>query len=290
MTELDSQWQPIDVWWNRYVEEQEDGLIELQNIIDELNSRWAASECLFDRDPLVEDWTETSPRAGPLRTNQEENWSQWLAHLVRSSGGDFSRELFGTQFGLGPERVRCERAYHDDELHDRRVDILAEFVDRGVSIEVKIGDEHYRKTPQTAYLTECHHRRNLDWTHTLLLPESKQASLQATFGARMDADGVRPRITATGPREVDVTVVYWQEVSRALRRTLLDDFEGSAHWEASAYLFVTLIEEKILRFYAYPSVKTYLASSLGISDISRIQSIDPEDQITYLTTVLEEAP
>lgn len=285
---INPQWRDIEHWWDSYIREQEKGLIELQEIITELNRRWAMSECVFDQDPLIEDWTESSPQTGPLRTNQEENWSQWLAHLIRSSSSDFNQELFGDRFDTTPDYVRCERAFSDEELNDRRVDIIAEFADHGISIEVKNGDEHYLKTPQTAFLTEKHYRRNLDWTHFLLLPESKHEALTSAFGFRVkEADGERLTIAADGDEELDVAILYWEEVSRALRRTLFSGTE-SAHWMASAYVFTTLIEQQISRFYAVPSLDDYRDSSLGISDIERLQSIDPDDQIEYLETVLEQ--
>ncbi|SIR88463.1 hypothetical protein SAMN05421858_4326 [Haladaptatus litoreus] len=289
MPDLDARWDNIDSWWDCYVREQESGLIELRERLDSLNKEWEQSTCAYDDDPLVGDWTETNPQDGPLRTNQEENWSQWLAHLLRDSMGDYCAELLGPLFDTSPTYVRRERAYHDEELHDRRVDILAEFGQLGMTIEVKIGDEHYEKTPQTAYLTEKHHQRDLDWTHYLLLPRSKENALQGAFGERLkDSDEHRPRITATAAQERDITVIYWSEVAQALRRTLLADVEPSTHWAGSAYLFITLIEEQILRFYALPSLEAYRASSFGISDIERFQSIDPDDQLAYLDNLLEE--
>jgi len=289
MTEINAGWNVIDPWWNEYVQEQESDLIKLWELLQRLNQTWEQSESDFEEDPLVGDWTETSPQAGPLRTNQEENWSQWLAHLIRGSSGEYTAEMFGTQFDISPTHVRCERAFHDEELHDRRVDILAEFAGRGLTIEVKIGDENYEKTPQTAYLTEKHYRRGLDWTHYLLLPQSKLDVLQGTFGDRLKhAESHRPTITASGPKRRDITVLSWSEVSRALRRTLFSGVESGAHWTASAYLFTTLIEEQILQFYPLPSLKKYQHTTLGFSDVERLQAIDPEDQITYLTTALEE--
>jgi hypothetical protein len=95
-------------------------------------------------------------------------------------------------------------------------------------------------------------------------------------------------ISADEPEERDITVIYWSDVAQALRRTLLNEVESSIHWSASAYLFTTLVEEQILQFYAFPSLEKYQDTSLGISDIERLQSISPEDQIMYLTTVLEE--
>lgn len=243
--------------------------------------------CLFNRDPLVEDWSETNPSAGPLRS-QEENWSQWLAHLLRSSSGEFTRELFGESFDCTPTSVRRELVYRDEELHDRRVDILVEWANRGVSIEVKIDDEEYAKTPQTAYLTEKHHSRNIEWTHLILLPERKHTALSDTFGARIEDQGEnRPTIASNGAEELDVTVVYWHEVSQALRRVLLDNTESSPHWMASGYLFITLIEQKIERFYTNPAVLAYLDAPVSVSDLDRLQTIDPREQIEYLTGTLE---
>jgi len=289
MAQIEAEWDDADSWWDDYVQSQESGLIELRELLKELNQMWERSGNQFDKDPLVVDWTETSPQAGPLRTNQEENWSQWFAHLIRDSSGGYTAELFDSRFDRSPTHVRCERAFHDDELHDRRVDILAEFADQGMTVEVKTGDEHYEKTPQTAYLTEKHHQRELDWTHYLLVQQDKQTALQSVFSGQIsNPENNRPVISASGPEECDIIVVYWSDVAQALRRTLLAGVESSTHWRASAYLFTTLIEEQILQFYALPSLENYQATSLGISDIERLQSIAPEDQITYLATVLEE--
>lgn len=283
MANISPQWNDVERWWDKYIQNQERGLIELRELVEELNQRWKRSSASFDEDPLVADWTESSPQAGPLRTNQEENWSQWLAHLIRDSSGEYTTELFDSPRYTEPEHVRCEKAYLDEELHDRRVDILAEFESQGVTIEVKIGDENYKKTPQTAYLTEKHHQKDLDWTHYLLLPQSKQKALQAVFDAQMSTfEGQRPIINANRAEACDVTVLYWSEVSQALRRTLLSGTEPSNHWNASAYLFTTLIEEQIQRFYPSPSLEEYRHESLGVSEIERLQSIDPDDQVEYL--------
>lgn len=288
MTGLEAQWETIEPWWDSYVREQESGLIELRDQLGALNSEWEQSTNPYDEDPLTCDWTESSPQDGPLRTNQEENWSQWLAHLLRDSTGGYCAEMLDSRFDTSPTRVRCERAYRDEELHDRRVDILAEFGKLGVTIEVKIGDEHYEKTPQTAFLTEKHHQRDLDWTHYLLLPRSKADALHDTFGDRLNQCEAKPTIAAKGPVERKITVIYWSDVAQTLRRTLLTGGERGTHWCASAYLFITLIEEQILHFYALPSLEEYRATSLGISDVERLQSIDPDDQIAYLDDLMKE--
>lgn len=288
MTDLEAQWETIDPWWDSYVREHESGLIKLHDQLDTLNREWAQSAIPYDEDPLMCDWTESNPQDGPLRTNQEENWSQWLAHLVRDSTGGYCAEMLASRFDTIPTRVRCERAYHDEELHDRRVDLLAEFGELGVTIEVKIGDEHYKKTPQTAFLTEKHHQRDLDWAHYLLLPRSKSDALQATFGDRLSKSDEKTTIAAAEPGEQEIMIIYWSDVAQSLRRTLFADAEPGTHWSASAYLFITLIEEQILRFYALPSLMEYRTSSLGVSDVEQLQSIDPDNQIAYFDDLLEE--
>lgn len=287
MTALELQWQDIDPWWDRYVRGQEADLLELREVITDLNAEWAASDCIFDRDPLCEAWEQDDLKSGPLRPNQEENWSHWLAHLIRSSAGEFNRELFGQQFNQAPESVRRERSLRDEEEHDRRVDIIVEFADRAVSIEVKKGDEHYGKTPQTAALTEKHHRRNLEWTHLLLLPKSKIEALQSAFGDSLAESGAnRPTITPDKTNQNSISVVYWRDVSRALRRTLINANEPATHWEASAFLFIILIEQKICQFHSPLRVSEY--ESPGISGLEVIQSIDFREQVDYLATTLGE--
>jgi hypothetical protein len=290
MTELDTPWATVDWWWERYVEAQEADLTELHQLFDALAQTWDESDCPFNTDPLSADWTATSPQTGPLRVNQEENWSQWLAHLIRDSTGEWLSTLFGPRFDLSPSDVQCERPFHDEELHDRRVDILAEFPNYGLTIEVKIGDEDYEKTPQTAYLTEKHHPDTSTWTHYLLLPPVKRGALQDTFENRMtDREEHRPTIATESTHERDIRVLYWDEVAYTLRTTLLDASEPSIHWTASAYLFTTLIEEQILQFYPIPDVTERHNANLGVPDIERLQSTTPNDQIKYLDAVLSES-
>lgn len=287
MIVIDPQWETVDSWWRRFVQQQEADLYSLRDRFDALDDRWARSECLFDQDPSAEDWTETSPQAGPLR-GQEENWSQWLAHLCRSSTA-LIRELFGSADDILPTSVRCERAYHDEELHDRRVDIEIRWSTRAISIEVKVNDEGYRKTPQTAYLTELNNDL-FEWQHYLLLPRAKLAALKDELGSRLQESAEeRSKIHPDGSEELSIIVIHWDEVSHALRRVLLNGAGPTQHWTASAYLLTTLIEQQILRHYAAPALDGYLEAAIGVSDIDRLQSIDPEAQIEYLDAVVEAA-
>jgi hypothetical protein len=48
-----------------------------------------------------------------------------------------------------------------------------------------------------------------------------------------------------------------------------------------------LIEQKIERFYTNPAVLAYLDAPVSVSDLDRLQTIDPREQIEYLTGTLE---
>ena len=117
-----------------------------------------------------------APERRPLRTNQEENWSQWLAHLLNSAPEHFYSTLLVEPPASVPRRVRCEVGYGSDSEHDRRADIVLEFPIQGVSIEVKIDDEGYSKTAETAALIE-NRAPSLEWSHYLLLPRYKRERL-----------------------------------------------------------------------------------------------------------------
>jgi hypothetical protein len=276
-------WSEIDPWWSEYSDSQREYLRELSDVVDSLNEAWKSSDCKFDRDPLTADWRRTTASAGPLRVNQEENWSQWLAHLLRSSSGEFIDRLIGNGFDDSPNEVRREIVFRDSTSKDRRIDILTEYVGRGVSIEVKIDDESYRKTLHTARLIEKQDYR--EWLHVLLLPRYKEQSLRATFGDEiLDREDENTTITSSGSE--DILVLYWEDVGLALRRTLLNDEEEDPHWEASAYLLVTLIEQRLRSFEPIERKEGDESSAVRSPDIWTLKSVDIADQISYLKRML----
>ncbi|WP_254863086.1 hypothetical protein [Halovivax gelatinilyticus] len=287
MASVKDSWDTVEDWWDQYVTFQSRELIELGRTLDEMDRSWEVSDSRFDSDPLETDWSPSVKQAGPLRRGQEENWSRWLAQLIRDSSGGFTEVLFGDGFGSIPDFVHCERAFHDDILHDRRIDLLGEFGDRGITIEVKIEDEHYGKTLQAAYLTEKQYDRNLQWSHFLLLPRHKFDAVVDTFGSRFQMDDGCLSIEASGSEERPVTVLSWLDVSRALRISLLETRERDPHWSASAYLYTTLIEQQIARFYPAEFVREIQTDSATVTALSRLHSIDPEQQLQHLNGVLE---
>jgi hypothetical protein len=241
---LTESWPDIEPWWEGHATETKTTYRRLQRTVATLTDRWATSDSRFDTDPLTEPWNRSAGGSGPFRLTHEEDWSQLLAYLCRNSAGPFLEGLFGGTFATTPTRVRREVPFHAPDAHNRRIDILVEYPTQGIAIEVKIEDEHFGKTPPTAALIERHNKR--DWTHVLLLPERKLPALQATFGPTLDTESAPPIIDTEG--NPNVTVHYWHEIARALRRVLLDDAEPSAHWASAAYLCITLIEQKLLGF------------------------------------------
>lgn len=276
----DKQWQTLDSWWQRYDTLRTEAAQALQAELQHSDDRWQRSNSRFDVNPLSTDWRTHQRTRGPLRPNQEENWSQWLAHLLRGADGLLLGELFGGQYSQLPRRVERE-AHLPGEESDRYADILVFFGGQGISIEVKKGDEHYEKTTHTATLTEDTHAH--DWTHILLLPKYKYPALRGSVKESLsEPDTGRPRIHSDQSGDIDV--VFWREVSGAIRSVLLGDVTLPPHWEASAYLFCTLIEQKLLDYNPAPVVSDFVAADgVGTSaGVLRVATGGPKEQISYL--------
>lgn len=280
-------WEEIDSFWASYVEDHQSELAELWRLLGAVSDVWEDGASLFDDDPLTVDWRSRSSSEGPLRRAvDEEDWSHWLAHLLRQSTGAFPAALLGTP-EQPPERVRREVVFHG-ERSNRRVDILVEYAGTAVSIEVKTGDEQYGKTPHTAGLVERHDDR--DWSHELLIQRSKHSQLQYTFGDEL-AQPIDERPVIRAGDSPEVTVRFWQDVSRVLRRLLSEGREPDSHWQASAYLFVTLIEQRLLGFYPVSDLRTGEAGTgdrIAGTDLHQLTAVDPTAQIKYLRRVLTE--
>lgn len=276
-------WEPVEEWWERYVEAQRADIDALHSLLKSFEERWKASPTIFDRDPLSIDWSPRVRQAGPMRF-VEKNWSRWLAALLRDSDGPFLEALFGPPFATGSMMVRCERTYRDEELHDRRVDIVVKDGSVAASVEVKIGDDAYEKTLEAAYLAETNDPTRT-WTHTLLLPAYKEDALLDAFEGRVRETDSRYILEPAKTTERPVEVYFWDEVSAALRAVLLEDHESSDHWRSGAFLLTALIEQRIVGCYPIPAVERVLTDRVALSDVIRLQAIDPEDQLEYLRRV-----
>lgn len=181
-------------------------------------------------DPSRTDWRKFRP----LRLSREEDWSDWLCHLLETSTtGTFARELFGgrlrelvTDFA-GPTAER--EAWTD--LHDRRGDLLIYWRDGAVShVEVKIGDHNFEKTFETSNGLRRARGSPAVWVDHILILE-----------AALDAWQERERFSEEDHR---FDVLLWRDVARALRRGLLAS-EKTA-WRAWGWTFTGAIEQRLL--------------------------------------------
>ncbi len=275
-------WKELDSWWNVYNEVSSKNAKELKTVLEQSNDIWAASNARFDADPLTTNWTAHSNTRGPLRPNQEENWSQWLAHLLRGSDGKvLLNELFEDSYDNAPESVEREVYLPGSDAPDRYADILVFDDTRSTSIEVKKGDEHYEKTTHTAGLIEEQFAH--DWTHILLIPEHKRPALQSAFEDTIEtATGSRSQIHSKHSKPV--SVLFWHEISKAIRCILLSERTVLPHWEASAYLFCTLVEQKLLEFNPQQEIIS-IATAADVVHASQALTIatgSVEKQLNYL--------
>lgn len=187
-------------------------------------------------DPLSVDWA----RFRPLRLGREEDWSDWLAHLLESSTtGAFARYLLQpatTERGSVTSWIGRAQREQPTSGH-RRTDIRFEPLGCSFHIEVKIGDKGFEKTFETAEQLEVDVQKT--WVHLILLPE---ADLDAWFECARSAR-----------RRVGVGVLTWRNVARALRQAFALQDE-SLPWRVWAWSFCGAVEQILLRHPLVPHI------------------------------------
>jgi hypothetical protein len=188
---------------------------------------------LGEAEPLRQNWRSFRP----LALGREEAWSDWLAYLIETGEPQFVREVFGLVDDPARER-RVERETHlpDSRRPEDcayRSDILVEWDDQGVHLEVKVGDRCLDKTWGEARVLE-EHRPERTWRHyMLLLPTQLRA-----FGDRAR----HPRLT-NAPKVEPIT---WKDVSRALRAELKRR-TSTTSWLGLAHAFLGALDQVLLR-------------------------------------------
>ena len=273
-------WFELDLWWETYLTVRNEDIVKLLIELDAADEVWAASSSRFNVDPLSVDWRTTDGSTSPIRFSREEDWSHGLAHFLRSEDGELVTELFeeGSIDQISSVNTEVHLPGGDDTT--RYEDILVTGTNGGISIEVKIGDTNLQKTLDTAALVERHY--NGGWTHVLLVPEYQLPELRATFGNDLSEDTSDVPVIKTD-RSADIQVWYWREISTTLRK-LLWSGELSPHWEASAYVFCTLIEQRILGLVPRPVVErmSKAADVVHSNESLSVRIGDIESEIKYL--------
>jgi hypothetical protein len=277
---LRDDWNALDSWWRTYTETGDETAVKLAALLDRASAEWGHSDAPFDADPLAADLTRERFLRGPLQPSVELEWSRWLAQVLRPAGA-LVAELFDTPSTQPPSEVIREDRLAKPSGGFRRPDILVCHPDRSVSIEVKLDDENFGKTAETAALIERHYDDH-EWTHVLLLPKEQRQRLTSIVDPPL-VDGTIGRFQLVWEESGPVEVLYWRDVSAAIRSVLRRGADADPHWAANAYLLCAVIEQQLIGFQPQ-SVVERMADPAGIVDrIHPIRVADAlEEQLSYL--------
>ena len=198
----------------------------------------------LDGDPCETDWRAFRP----LSEAREEDWSDWLHHFISTSTtGVFASELFrGTK--LRPDDCQSPTVHREYKVmsdgSSRRADLVLIWNgDHASSLEVKVGDQGFSKTRQTAAGVAKRHGESLRaWTHYILLPLE-------------DASTWHDEYAVGEPR---IEVLTWEDVAVALRIALRSSGERTT-WRVWAHGFCGLIEQQLLGIPPRTSTTTNLS-------------------------------
>jgi hypothetical protein len=218
-------WAGVGLWQEIF----EAGLKVSRDDLAECRREWDAALCDLNLgDPSAVD--RTSFRV--LRLEREEDWSDWLAHLIEDSkAGSFSARFFGGD----PKDSFMIKQVHREVSHEGcRADIIVEWRDASYThVEVKVGDPNLGKTLETAMsIQQRFHGQRRRGDFILLLPEQLD-----------DWDQVCRHTPGLGKR---VSARTWIDAARALRLALRESEESPA-WRVWAHTFCGAIEQKLLR-------------------------------------------
>lgn len=281
---LPGYWTEFDSWWNLYTDIGRETARKVAELIKRSNKVWANSEGPFDEDPLSSNIDPIGIQRGPLHPHVEEDWSQWLAQLL-STSEELVSALLGVEGTEVPKRVIREAHLPKTGGNFRRADILVILPNEAVSIEVKLSDEGFGKTEETARLVERHYG-HLDWTHVLLLPMRQRDSLDDKIEPDLKEVDGQLQIDWDNPGPIDV--VYWRDVTSVVRSLLLNGDVVDSLWAANAYLFCAVVEQRVMKFQSLSAIDRSLSTESVPNAIQPIVIADTlEQQLSYLQSVLE---
>ena len=172
----------------------------------------------------------------PLRLSREEDWADWLMHLIEhSETGILAHTLIGS-FGENPQfYFQPKKTYREltDKSKKYRADMIMQWLDSSYThIEVKIGDGHLKKTYPTSEVFRKQFGINESkWKNYILLLDEQQQDWE--------------NVVAHTDYNVDILPITWTKVAVALRKSLMST--ESIVWKSWAYSYVGVIEEILLR-------------------------------------------
>jgi len=201
-----------------------------------LCQRWEERTSHLGTTPSDRDWTQFRQ----LRLGREEDWSDWLAFLLEGAPPGILKEMLGVEGSCGDV---CREVQADEY----RADLVLEFPNTRVSVEIKLQDPDLSKTPDCCARLEKTYPG--PWKHLILLPEERSEEWEAQQ---------RP----SGP---EIELITWTKVALALRRSLWRQ-EGNLAWRCWALAYCGAVEQSILEL---PSRRD-LAQGPYPTDLSRV--------------------
>lgn len=192
-----------------------------------LLGEWAPVFAEFGGNPSERDWSSFRP----LRLSREEDWSDWLGHLLASA----TSSLLAKEIGIAPDGASQDGLDVEREvpIGGRRADLVVTWPgSRNVHVEIKVGDKMFKKTFETAGLLEENERfAPHEWKHFILLPASDLPTWE------VEAEEARS--------EIEVESLTWRKIALSLRRVLWKRKEPVA-WRVWAWTLCGAIEQLLL--------------------------------------------
>lgn len=217
-----------------------DALIPYHNAIIEkqyqqlipLLEQWNVALKGIAKEPTYKNWNKFRP----LRLSREEDWADWLAHLIETATtGSFAHHLLQTESikGYKPPKDVLREDIHKNYRADL---IIAWENSKYTHMEVKIGDPNLKKTyPTSEAFRKKFKAKKSDWRNFILLLSSQLPEWE--------------HVVENTDSETIIHAVTWEDVCISLRRALLSD--EAIIWKVWAITFLGAVEQILIGYPGY---------------------------------------